>query len=157
MRNQSWHHGITSSLGPICMWLETKFSSAADVIWQTCISDVDWQHFLFFHILNTQGTPQAEGKLGMSGTLRGCAGLERRTIRSPVLPMGAMTPATILGLPQAALHQPTFRNSKHCDIYRVNTHSKQILQIVCRRIKQGDSSFTPPGKIAAACMTASSM
>lgn len=77
MRNHSWHHGITNSLGPICMWLRTKFSSAADVIWQTCLSDVDWQDFLFF----------PHGKhpwhnLGTSGTLQGREVFESSTIHT---------------------------------------------------------------------------
>lgn len=53
-----WHGSITSSLRPTCMWLEAKFSFTADVISQTCISDVDWQAFHFFHIINNHDTPQ---------------------------------------------------------------------------------------------------
>lgn len=102
------------------MWLGTKFSSAADVIWQTCISDVDWQDFLFFHIINTHGIPQAYGNLGMSGALQGHEVFESRAVCTLGLHMprqGEMTPASIPCMhPQAQL-QLTFSNSKQHGVY----------------------------------------
>lgn len=140
MRNQSWHHGITSSLGPICMWLETKFSSAADVIWQTCISDVDWQDFLLFPHIRHPGHTAGLGEPGHVRNAARTCGAGEENNSHPGAAHGSDDTHYHL---QPALHQPTLRNSNQCDIYRVNTHSKQILQIACRRSKQGNSSFNP--------------
>lgn len=54
------------------MWLEAKFQFTADVITQTCISDVDWQAFRFFHIINNHDTPQKNINLTMSCVLKNC-------------------------------------------------------------------------------------
>lgn len=60
---------------------------------------MDWQDFLFFHIINTHGIPQAYRNLGMSGTLKGCVVFESRKNHDLGLHMHrqeVMTPSAIL-------------------------------------------------------------
>lgn len=65
MRNWSWHHDTTCNLGSFCVWLGTKSHFVADVIWQTCKTDVDLKGFYCTYIINSPGKPWRNRNLSL--------------------------------------------------------------------------------------------